>query len=222
MNMFRKNAEELARFAKAFLLAVLLLGASGALAAWTAPTQAPPGGNTAAPINVDSTSQTKTGNLIIGSDATNGVVISSNGNVSPSNSIVVGTLPDTIAPKSICLNGLCISNWSEAAVANIVLETLTIKNPFPPSGTVCYNTSGAVVTCEDSVYSDDASTKKVCQYAGYNSGYTGFSAGSYDSPSNNYVLKWNAAQGRWIRYSASGNNSGLTSVTCVKLTSSGS
>ncbi len=44
-------------------IALSLASASTAFAAWTGPTQAPPGGNVAAPINVGTTAQTKDGYL---------------------------------------------------------------------------------------------------------------------------------------------------------------
>lgn len=58
-----------------FLVAVIFALASGfglrfVLAAWQEPTEAPPGGNVPAPINVGSTAQTKVGSLTIGSDLT--------------------------------------------------------------------------------------------------------------------------------------------------------
>ncbi len=45
------------------LALILALGLNFAMA-WTGPTQAPPGGNTSAPVNVGTSNQTKTGGLL--------------------------------------------------------------------------------------------------------------------------------------------------------------
>jgi len=68
--------------AKGIILGLLIVfGISYAMAAWTGPTQAPPGGNTSAPLNVGSTGQSKSGGLILNTGgATNGLIVQ-NGNV---------------------------------------------------------------------------------------------------------------------------------------------
>jgi len=64
-------------------------------ASWAEPTEPPPGGNVAAPINTTSSAQTKIGNLTIGTSAENAIFS------------VWG---------QICLNGVCQSNWSGSFV----------------------------------------------------------------------------------------------------------
>jgi hypothetical protein len=72
------------------LALVVALSVSCAVSAWTAPTATPPNGNTAAPLNISSSEQTKTGNLILSSllkvgntITTSGLTVSNTVQISP-------------------------------------------------------------------------------------------------------------------------------------------
>ncbi|MFA5107769.1 MAG: hypothetical protein WC497_05610, partial [Patescibacteria group bacterium] len=69
MKLFRSaTAITKLAFAVAFLSLLTLVGVRFVQAAWAPPTSAPPGGNTAAPLNVSGVSQTKQGSLTIGGE----------------------------------------------------------------------------------------------------------------------------------------------------------
>ncbi len=69
MKMFRSaTAITKLAFAVAFLSLLSLVSVRFVQAAWAPPTSAPPGGNTAAPLNVSGVSQTKQGSLTIGGE----------------------------------------------------------------------------------------------------------------------------------------------------------
>ncbi|HVV38834.1 MAG TPA: hypothetical protein VHD31_00735 [Candidatus Paceibacterota bacterium] len=108
MQSVKTKVAELTRFAKAFLLAALVLLAAGAYA-WTAPTQAPPAGNVQPPINAGGSYQT------IGILA-NGTTTAITGGLLSSDVFVVGSPTPSSAPHgSICLSGSCITSWNQAA-----------------------------------------------------------------------------------------------------------
>ena len=67
-------------------LAILLLGASYASALWQGPTQTPPGGNVAAPLNIGNNAQIKEGNLTL--NAANSFL---NGLLVPFGKVGIGT-----------------------------------------------------------------------------------------------------------------------------------
>ena len=64
--------EKILNFAKISTLAVLLAFGITQVSSWTAPTAVPPDGNVSAPINVGNATQTKAGNLTVGSLTSNG------------------------------------------------------------------------------------------------------------------------------------------------------
>lgn len=64
--------EKILNFAKVSTLAVLLAFGITQVSSWTAPTAVPPNGNVYAPINVGNATQTKAGNLTVGSLTSNG------------------------------------------------------------------------------------------------------------------------------------------------------
>ncbi len=79
-----------------------------AFAAWQEPTEAPPGGNVPAPINVGSANQTKDGGLTIGgvfrvSGAGSGAVI---GNPTGDNQG-----PGALNAEKLCIQGICQTEW---------------------------------------------------------------------------------------------------------------
>ena len=71
-------------------LAILLLGASYASALWQGPTQTPPGGNVAAPLNIGNNAQIKEGNLTL--NASNSFL---NGLLVPYGNVGIGTASPT-------------------------------------------------------------------------------------------------------------------------------
>lgn len=130
------------------ILAISFLAAFYVIA-WQEPTQAPPGGNVAAPINVSDTGQIKTGNLVVnalGISATSGnaLTINSGGN--------------------LCLGVDCRSSWP--------LAGFTV-----PIGGCSYDIWGGVVYCwtdrcwgkgycpsQNSVCACTGSTKQIISY----------------------------------------------------------
>jgi hypothetical protein len=90
------------------LVATLLLVGQPFALAFSEPTGSPPGGNVAAPLNVSSTSQTKTGDLTIQGDLTIAPALT------PIGSLTIG---DAGGSSRLCLNGTgasdCITSWSQ-------------------------------------------------------------------------------------------------------------
>ena len=66
---------------KTFISIVIMVGIVTFASAWTSPTQTPPNGNVAAPLNSGSTGQVKTGGLTVGSGSVTYGLLVPNGNV---------------------------------------------------------------------------------------------------------------------------------------------
>lgn len=210
-------------------LSIIFLWASftSAYSTWTPPTATAPSNNSDTPLNVSASGQIKSGGLVLnlnGAASSNGLIVYSG---------KVGINTGAAAPAgnldvngSICLTADCITSWTNL-ISRISLDTTTLGGT-PPTGITCYGNNGVTsVTCGDAVYGDDASAKKVCSYAGYDSGYSGLSTGSFSSPTNNYVIKWETSVSQWRRYVASTHpgpngdddyNKTISNVTCAKLT----
>ena len=87
-------------------LAILLLGASYASALWQGPTQTPPGGNVAVPLNIGNNAQIKEGNLTL--NASNSFL---NGLLVPYGKVGVGTT--TITGNVTIISGNCYYNFKD-------------------------------------------------------------------------------------------------------------
>ncbi len=124
-------------------VAAIVLGVFLAMPAlaFTEPSDAPPGGTTAAPLNVSSTTQTKTGKLILQgglelnsggtavfgvpidfretvnfSDATKNFVLLGKLNIAtPSPTTGSLNIASAASPRDICWNGVCKSDWPSGA-----------------------------------------------------------------------------------------------------------
>ena len=91
---------------KLITLALVLSIGISYVSAWTAPTLTPPNGNVAAPINVGSTAQIKTGGLTVSNLAVGGTINS-------------GAIT---APK-FCIGTSCITSWIIVPTARTVIVT---------------------------------------------------------------------------------------------------
>lgn len=93
-------------------MTLIILAPLSVLAQWTAPSQAPTGGNASAPINVSSTAQSKSGGLWLNTGgATNGLIVQYGntglGVTSPGYKLDVGGKIRTSAQGYAGLGGIC-------------------------------------------------------------------------------------------------------------------
>jgi len=145
MKLFRSaTAITKLAFAVAFLSLLTLVGVRFVQAAWAPPTSAPPGGNTAAPLNVSGVSQTKQGSLTIGGE----FLSLSGGDVlfaADDRGIFWGTASDPTKPHIESANDILYLSPGENAGSGTVIQgdvkitslgiatpnagSLTIENP---------------------------------------------------------------------------------------------
>ena len=98
----------------AILIGIILGLGLGIVKAWTEPASSPPEGNLAAPINVGSTGQSKSGGLLLNSGgATNGLIVEYGnvgiGTTAPSQKLdVVGYVK---GQSGLCIGNDCRSSW---------------------------------------------------------------------------------------------------------------
>jgi hypothetical protein len=226
MDNLRLLAKQFAVSVAAVGVVVLWASVSSAYSTWTPPTATAPGNNADLPLNTSGTGQIKNGGLTLnaaGSASSIGLVVY-NGKVGIDTASPAGTLDIN---GSLCIAGDCITSWSSflsnVSIATMIFSPSTSNGNTLPSGTECYSGSATntKVSCADAFFPDDATAKKVCDLVGYG-GFTGLSEQGFNSPSNNNVLVWNGT--KWLRYAASdsGRNRTITSITCIKLTQSGS
>jgi len=109
--------------------------------AWQEPTQTPPGGNVATPLNTSSTEQIKTGNLVVnalGITATSGdsLVINSGGN--------------------LCFGGECRSNWPATGIVTTYRTTVSsyaVDDSYYAAKTATFSCPGgasvSITYCKD-------------------------------------------------------------------------
>ena len=118
------------------ILALLLLSAFAAYG-WTEPTQAPPGGNVATPLNTSNIGQSKEGGLILNTGgATNGLVIDK-GNLCLGADCrgswpVAGAIPSGMIAM---FDTSCPAGWTRFAA---------LDNKFPQGAAIYGGTGGAV------------------------------------------------------------------------------
>ncbi|MDP1625412.1 MAG: hypothetical protein Q8L64_06695 [bacterium] len=106
-------------------LALTLLIPAAVLAQWTGPTQAPPGGNVASPINISATSQTKAGGILLNTNGAAYGLIVQNGNVgigamTPSKKLEVS---GGVKASEYCLGESCVTSWPDQSSLGIAVRS---------------------------------------------------------------------------------------------------
>lgn len=103
-------------------------------AAWTGPTQAPPGGNVAAPINVSGVDQTKAGSLRVGD-----ILLNKNGNINATAFLYTSDrrlkkdivpLSDNTLKNIFQLQGVSFK-WEESGKQDIGLIAQDVEKVYP-------------------------------------------------------------------------------------------
>ena len=146
------------------ILTMLVIGVATAYA-WTAPTQSPPNGNVAAPVNVGSVDQVKSAGLGVTNLIANQICFGADCRSSWQN-LVANTLNAAVsvtAPR-FCIGGSCITAWpvssppsslvyscpniayqgcSSACAGNLSLNSTCTYSAPPPRGSVCVSGSSA-------------------------------------------------------------------------------
>ena len=221
-------------FGTLFVLSLILFGAS-VIGAWTGPTQSPPEGNVAAPINVGSVDQVKDaalgvdglavfgsqyiqGNLGIGVESPTtaldvaGAIRMRGGGTPGAGKVLVATDGNgTLAWGTISYQEVQTSG--PHGVYNLAAS----QTPGTPLYLLVQDMiahGNPPITSTGTPYNDTATRARLCLALTGSSNATvlTYTTSAYSSPSNNYVYKWNGTQ--WIRYGAKGNNSFTSTVTC--------
>ena len=216
------------------LLAVgAMLGASALSAyaqssgqGWTGPTDTPPDGNVATPINVSSTTQIKLGNLVINGLSVNAATIL-NGIVQiPSGNPVTG---DVLVAQDT--SGTVGWGTASAGSAKVVYKFTTKysslmgnadfyawvgNTTMPKSGG---NDHGWYIQGAPSNTHFIATADKLCSYFMTNGVWTGYSkyaGGDYGSDNNNTEYYWSTSTSAWIKTSNGDNGTiDITSLDCI-------
>jgi hypothetical protein len=114
MNNFSKTKEQI----KGLLIGFVLVVGMSYVSAWTGPSVAPTGGNTAEPINVGSLAQSKLGSLAV--------------TVLSADAVTVNTATGITSPK-YCISTSCVSSWSNGGSFITPTDMGLSKTTFPTS-----------------------------------------------------------------------------------------
>ena len=207
-----------------FVLCAVVLLAASILSAWTGPTQSPPEGNVAAPINVGSVDQVKDAALGVDGLAVFGSqYIQGNlgiGVESPTTALDVagairmrgGGTPGA-GKVLVATDGNGTLAWGTLSYSTDVTKSYASRGEVVEGIKNDALAGGLDVTAyPGAVYSDAAARARVCWIVNPAATVTAYTNSSFASPSNNYVFKWNGT--KWVVSGASGSNTRIETITC--------
>lgn len=188
--------KDLLQTLKILIAAIILSFSISAAYAWVAPTQTPPNGNVAAPINTGATNQVKTGGLGVGAFTANSAQF--NGNVTATGKLTVGgggvqfgdnTVQTTAATKPKLGNYTALSYTGGGSVYRNIYEYTASTDGFVVAtsrSTTMYGYVNGVLIVTDG--SPDYPSIAFPVSKGDSWKVYIYSGGSYDASSNN--VQW--------------------------------